>query len=72
MPQQQEIKNYFQTKAYYFEDFPLDTINSYFHGAMTLNAEEMIDLRNIVHLKSIHTGLDCIADGPIGGGSRNF
>ena len=35
---------------------------------MTPNAEEMIDLRNIVHLKSIHLGLDCITDGPIGGG----
>ena len=39
---------------------------------MIVNAEEMIDLRNIVHGKSIHSGLDCIADGPIGGGSRNF
>ena len=39
---------------------------------MTVNAEEMIDLRDIVHRKSIHSVLDCIADGPIGGGSRNF
>ena len=39
---------------------------------MTLNAEEMIDLQDIVHRKSIHSGLDCFADGLIGGGSRNF
>ena len=39
---------------------------------MTVNAEEMIDLRDIAHRKSIHSGLDCITDGPIGGGSRNF
>ena len=39
---------------------------------MTVNAEEMIDLRDIVHRKSIHSGLDYITDGPIGGGSRNF
>ena len=39
---------------------------------MTVNDEEMIDLRDIVHRKSIHTGLDCITDGPIGGRSRNF
>ena len=48
------------------------TTNSYFHEAMTVNAEEMIDLRDIVHRKSIHSGLDYITDGPIGGGSRNF
>ena len=39
---------------------------------MTVNAEEMIDLRDIVHRKSIHTGLDCITDGPIGGRSSAF
>ena len=39
---------------------------------MTVNAEKMIDLQNIVHRKSIHSGLDCITDGPIGGLSRNF
>ena len=39
---------------------------------MTVNAEEMIDLRDFVNRKSIHSGLDCITDGPIGGGSRNF
>ena len=37
---------------------------------MTVNAEEMIDMRDIVHRKSIHSGLECIADGPIG--SRNY
>ena len=34
---------------------------------MTVNAEEMIDLRDFVNRKSIHSGLDCITDGPIGG-----
>ena len=52
MPQQQEIKTTLKQKH-----IILKTV-SYFHGAMTLSAEEMTDLRNIVHRKSIHSGLD--------------
>ena len=72
IPQQQEIKTTLKQKHIILKTVPLDTINSYFHGAITVNAEEMIDLQDIVHRKSIHSGLDCFADGLIGGGSRNF